>query len=109
MDFYSALGGISCLLLGFSTRGSGAGVVATTLGKRLLSPWSLMAQGIAAGSMVYMLGNGVGLPMQKVSCCASPLWNMCFACCEVIICGSFPCTREGAAFRHGEIFSLRYS
>ena len=68
MDFYSAIGGITSLLLGFSRRRVGVGGKGVGAGaKRMLSPWSLMAQGIAAGSVGYALGNAVGLPLQKVS------------------------------------------
>ncbi|CAM9821306.1 unnamed protein product, partial [Laminaria digitata] len=64
IDFYSAIGGVTCLLLDFSRRRVGGGGVGAGA-KRMLSPWSLMAQGIAAGSVGYTLGNAVGLPVQK--------------------------------------------
>eukprot|EP00904_Undaria_pinnatifida_P010992 jgi/Undpi1/7022/HiC_scaffold_21.g09496.m1 len=52
MDFYSNLGGITC--------------GAMTGAKMILPPLSLVAQGIAAGSVGYILGNALGLPLQKV-------------------------------------------
>lgn len=66
IDFYSAIGGVTCLLLGFSRRRIGVGGVGAGA-KNMLSPWSFMAQGIAAGSVGYTLGNAVGLPVQKVN------------------------------------------
>ena len=70
MDFYSEIGGITCLLLGLSRGrfggggGGGGGVAAGA--KKIRYPWFLMAQGIAAGSVGYLLGSAVGLPLQKV-------------------------------------------
>lgn len=58
MDFYSAIGGVTALLVGLSTR-SPIGA------SKLVTPWSLMAQGIAAGSLGYAIAAGVGLPVYK--------------------------------------------
>lgn len=76
VDFYSELGGMTCLLLGLSRGRFGGGVAAGA--KKMLSGlseggaragtkkvWSLTAQGISAGFVGYMLGTAVGLPLQK--------------------------------------------
>eukprot|EP00752_Nemacystus_decipiens_P001701 g1647.t1 len=67
VDFYSALGGVTALLLGFSTRRIGVRRVkeAAEGVARVVSPWPLMSQGIAAGTVGYVLGNVLGAPVQK--------------------------------------------
>ncbi|CAM9559000.1 unnamed protein product [Pylaiella littoralis] len=65
VDFYSAVGGVTALLLGFSTRRVGGGGGAARAVARGVSPWSVMAQGIAAGTATFAIGKGVGLPVQK--------------------------------------------
>lgn len=54
------------LLLCARIGGGGSGAKAVGQVAKAASPWSLMAQGIAAGSMGFVLGNVLGLPVQKV-------------------------------------------
>ncbi|CAN0380516.1 unnamed protein product, partial [Ectocarpus fasciculatus] len=64
VDFYSAIGGVISLVLGLSTRRISAGQAKAGIA-RAVSPWSLMAQGIAAGSVGFVLGKVSGLPVQR--------------------------------------------
>ncbi|CBJ27168.1 expressed unknown protein [Ectocarpus siliculosus] len=64
VDFYGAIGGVMSLVLGLSTRRIGGGQAKAGIA-RVVSPWSLMAQGIAAGSVGFVLGKAVGLPMER--------------------------------------------
>ncbi|CAM9951219.1 unnamed protein product [Ectocarpus sp. 12 AP-2014] len=64
VDFYSAIGGVMSLVLGLSSRRIGGGQAKAGIA-RAVSPWSLMAQGIAAGSVGFVLGKVVGLPMER--------------------------------------------
>ncbi|CAM9543552.1 unnamed protein product [Scytosiphon promiscuus] len=70
LDFYSAIGGLTAVLVGFSTRRVGSPRVrqAAASVANAVSPWSLMAQGITAGTLTFGLGHAMGLPVEKVSC-----------------------------------------
>eukprot|EP00903_Cladosiphon_okamuranus_P009669 g9200.t1 len=67
VDFYSAVGGVTALLLGFSTRRIGVRRVKKAVEgvSRAVSPWSLMTQGIAVGTVGFSLGSVLGAPVQK--------------------------------------------
>lgn len=54
------------MMLGFAARRMGAGGSSSTGAKKIMSPWSQFAQGIAVGTVGYGLGNMLGLPVHKV-------------------------------------------
>ncbi|CAM9132372.1 unnamed protein product [Ascophyllum nodosum] len=58
LDFYSAIGGVTSLLVGVSMR-SRVG------GPKIMSPWGLMAQGIAAGTVGCAIAAATGVPIFK--------------------------------------------
>lgn len=68
MDFYSALGGVIFLGLGMASRKKAQHQAA----KKIAGGLPTLAMGIATGSFAFMLGKGVGLPLEMVRIGCSP-------------------------------------